>query len=401
VFKTESVIMPVFLDSLGGSPLIRGWLPLCSRIFNSVPQYLIAHRLQGLARLRPVLAVVTVVQGCAFLLLGALPLFAAATVGSDWIAMFFFVYCVFWLGNGISMLVQGLLQEKLIPYQRRGSLLGTSNFAGCLLAIGALVVWMLPNLETGNGARGFAMVFLATGVLFLLTAALSAALDEPHNLHLSSSEKLADSMRQSFRLVVYNGQYRLLLTVMSIYYAVILLFPHFASFGSERLGVSAASLVSWVIVQNVGTALGSAAFGSIADRAGNRLVLRLLLFWLALIPIVAVALARLPPQTGRSAYWMVFAMLGLTPVGQRLFVNYLLELAPENEHGHYLGTFNLWQAIPLLASPAVGWLIERSSYETVFLAGSGVLLAGAWLAGRMVEPRDGVETLALTTTVES
>ena len=44
IFKTESIIMPGFLDTLTSSGAIRGFLPLISRIGQSLPQFVIAHR---------------------------------------------------------------------------------------------------------------------------------------------------------------------------------------------------------------------------------------------------------------------------------------------------------------------------------------------------------------------
>ena len=50
IFKTESVVMPGFLDVYTLSGFIRGLLPLISRIGQSIPQILIAHRVAKMPR---------------------------------------------------------------------------------------------------------------------------------------------------------------------------------------------------------------------------------------------------------------------------------------------------------------------------------------------------------------
>ena len=44
IFKTETVVMPGFLDTHTPSGVIRGFLPLIARVGQSLPQFLVAHQ---------------------------------------------------------------------------------------------------------------------------------------------------------------------------------------------------------------------------------------------------------------------------------------------------------------------------------------------------------------------
>ena len=50
IFKTESVVMPGFIDIYTSSDVIRGWLPLISRIGRSIPQLILAHQMAKMPR---------------------------------------------------------------------------------------------------------------------------------------------------------------------------------------------------------------------------------------------------------------------------------------------------------------------------------------------------------------
>jgi hypothetical protein len=390
VFKTETVIMPAFLDAVGGSGFARGLLPVLSRLGSSLPQYLLAPSLQTAPRIAAVLAFATFGQAVPWLVLGGLCLLGEGSAGGRWIVGFLVGYTVFWIANGMVLLTQGLLQGKLVPYLWRGRLLAVSNSAGAAAGIAAIVAWMVPTMRTGPGvgAGGFAAIFLATGSFFALSAGWCLALSEPTTATAGPGAGWRDFLRASIKLLRGDADYRRLTAVLTMHYMLLALVPHFASFSAQRLGSRAIDLAIWVIVQNIGTALGSALWGPTADRKGNRFVLQLLLASLALAPLIAVVFSELPPGVGRSLYWLVFVILGFMPVSQRIYVNYLLELAPADEHPRYLGTFHLWQCVAVVFAPLVGWLVDLVSYQAVFLFGSACIIGSAFLAGRLTEPRD-------------
>ena len=46
IFKTESVIMPAFLDAISGAGWLRGCLPVLNRFGQSVPPLMLSERLK-------------------------------------------------------------------------------------------------------------------------------------------------------------------------------------------------------------------------------------------------------------------------------------------------------------------------------------------------------------------
>jgi len=148
--------------------------------------------------------------------------------------------------------------------------------------------------------------------------------------------------------------------------------------------------VTWLIVQNIGTAIFSIPAGPIADRVGNRLVVQLTMFGILATPLVALFLMY-QPDWGRDWFYAVFGMVGLTPVVIKTLNNYTLEIAPENREARYLGTLNLCLATPIMASPLVGWMIGRFGFEGAFIAVAVLLFMGWLFSLGLIEPRRRAE----------
>ena len=72
IFKTESVIIPAFLDIIGGQGWLRGCLPMLNRFGQSIPPMLVSQQVSNLPKKKLALAVTTFCMGAAFLLLSVI-----------------------------------------------------------------------------------------------------------------------------------------------------------------------------------------------------------------------------------------------------------------------------------------------------------------------------------------
>lgn len=174
-----------------------------------------------------------------------------------------------------------------------------------------------------------------------------------------------------------------------LYMTTQLIFPHYQALGLRDSpgDVRGFRLMLWVVVQNLGVGVFSTYVGSVADRAGNRLAVRLVVFAAATTPLVAIVLTAGWVPGGTDAYWIVFLLLSLSPVGMRLFSNYVLEFGEPRNHPHYLSTFKLCMAVPFLFSPLVGFLIGWVGFAPVFIAISVCILVAGALTFTLHEPR--------------
>ena len=109
---------------------------------------------------------------------------------------------------------------------------------------------------------------------------------------------------------------------------------------------------------------------------------------LAVAPAIAVYFSR-DEGLAKSCYFLVFLILGVTPVTIRVLNNFALELAPAESHPHFLSALSLCMAFPVIVfSQIVGWLIPVWGFDVVFMVIFGIILVG-WVFSFFVgEPRN-------------
>ena len=384
IFKTESVIVPAFLDSIAGAGWIRGLLPVFNRAGQSIPAFLLSRRLKVAPQKKWVLVVVTLGEAVPFLLLAWL--IGQGLSSSPWLPFAFLIlYGIFFGFAGLSQMTAGTLQGKLIPARRRGRLLALSTFGGSVPAV-LLAWWLLPGW-LGQPRPAYDLVFLTAGICFAIAAVLVVGIREPVDRHREPAIRVSEQLRGAWQILRDHRDYRLLVIVGTIFSSSIMLFPHYQAFARERLDLAGADPMVWVVVQNLSMGVASLVAGPIADRFGNRITLRYLVFAAAAIPLFSVGLTVLERETAQRLFPLIFVGIGWVPIGFRVVTNYVLELSPPEDHPRYLSLAQLCAAAAFVASPAVGLLIDVTSFELAFALEAAVILVGGLLTFRLVEPR--------------
>jgi hypothetical protein len=384
IFKTESVIMPAFLDLVAGAGWLRGCLPVVNRFGQSVPPVFFSHRLRRMRHKKWALALWTLSMGIPFLALsGAWYVFGDAP--PHWMAgLFLMLYAMFSCFHGLNQLSFGTLQGKLIRVSRRGRLMAVSVLFGSVLAI-VFAWWLLGDwLRLRDG--GFDYIFGFTGACFVLGALAALAVAEPGDQSHPSNEVVRHPFARAWQIFRVDANFRRLAIVAALSSTGVILFPHYQALARERLQLTNVNLMVWVVVQNAAMGVFGVVLGWLADRRGERLSLRLALFGTAVAPLAAIILVHIGYEAGREWFWLSFLCLGMTPISQKTMVGYTLEISPPADHPGYLATLSLCLAVPFVFSPLVGWLADITNFETIFLTGAALL----WLCGlmtfRLAEP---------------
>ena len=350
VFKTESIVVPGFLDTHSTSDVLRGFLPVSFRLVQSLAQFFLAQHVVQIRYKQPLFTISAFGIMVPWLLI-ALILGGARWSSSIIVGLFLALYTVHWFTFGCHLLATGTLQGKLIRAERRGLLLAYANSVGGILAIGAAALLMHQWLG-GENPR-YSALFGATGMCFGLAAIASLYFREPPSLP-QQPQPLLKFLGAGLLLLRSDRDFRKFAVVILLFFSSWPLFPHYTIFGKRVLGVESSHFVAWIIVTNLVAALGFWIIGSIADRRGNRFVLRILLFLSACTPLAAVGISRI--SFGAKLYWIIYSLLGLIPVLVRIIENYTLEISTEKKHPQYLSVVSLLEVCSLLVSPLVGLL---------------------------------------------
>ncbi len=393
VFKTESVIMPAFVDYVAGAGWLRGCLPVLNRLGQSLPPLLLAEKLKNTRRKKWTLMTSTLVMAVPFLILAGLWI-AIDDKRQPWLPYsFLLLYLLFFAAVGINQLAFGTIQGKLVRANRRGLLMSVSGVFGTFFSVAGLLWFLTDWLQRADG--GFGLIFGFTGIGFVIGGLSVALIQESADQSRPTRWVIIERFQDAWRIFAHDTTFRSLALVAICFCPLMLLFPHYQALGRRGATIqsSASDLMVWVVAQNVAVGAYSFIFGYIADRFGNRLVLRCELLIGAVTPLVALSLAGYWSEHASNWYWLTFALLGVAPVTLRTLMNFNLELTEPVNHPRYVSTLTLCAAVPFLASPIVGFLVDLIGFVAVFICCSAVIAAGCLLTFRMPEPRHQAESV--------
>jgi hypothetical protein len=304
-------------------------------------------------------------------------------------ALFLLLYGIFFTLYGLYQMSLGTVQGKLIQPDRRGKLLLISTFWGSIPAM-LFALWLLHGWlrqDAAGSAAGFASIFAFTGTCFFLAGLLVLLVAEPSDPAGGTHAHAPGSFVDILRVIRRDANMRRLVVVAMLFATGLMIFPHYQALAREKLKSMPWDLVVWVVVQNAAVGLYSLFVGPLADRRGNRVTLRTLIFASAVAPVFAIAVSELSGGLGRGLYWIVFIPLGISPLALRTFINYTLEICPPAEHPRYLSTVSLFTAMPFVLAPVVGLLVDIIGFRSVFLTTSGLLVLGGLMTFGLDEPR--------------
>lgn len=384
IFKTESIIIPAFLDTIAGAGWLRGLLPVLTRLGQGLPPVFGTRLLRRTTRKKDALAWLILLMALPYALLAGLWACVGAAPPRWMPAAFLVLYLAFFVTYGFYQLAFGAVQGKLIRPTRRGWLMLVATFGG--LAPAMLAAWWLLDDWLQRPAPGFAWIFGFVAAAFFCSLCGVLALREPADAQptpLPAGSSLSDVVRT----LTDDRTLRRLVVVAMLFASGLIVTPHYEAFARQLLGLRGEHLLLWVLTQNASVSLLSLLVGPLADARGYRLTLRLLVFGSALAPLYTVALTCLPAATAVRIFWLVFIPLGISPLLVVTLMNYALEICRPTEHPLYLSAVNLCLMVPFLLAPVVGWLVDVIGFRTVLLAAAALIVASGLLTFTLDEPR--------------
>jgi len=285
-------------------------------------------------------------------------------------------------------LAQGTLLGRIIPDHYRGRALAAAMGYAGMVNVGAL--WLLAWFVKHSGIpepRNYALSFTISVTLFIVAGLGLALVREQESVNGRRAPNPAAHLGEAVRLVQRNRDLALLLGVNAILAISLAAMPLYTAYW-RSLGTITPDRLLWATMLQVGVQSASSwFFGRLADRRGNRLVICLLLLAEAGSPLLAVLCGGEALQGTWGAFLSVYVLVGLRFPLFQVLVNYLLEIVPAAEHATALSAVTLVQLATAVIPLVMGLAARRWGYPSVLLPTAGLVLAGAWLATRMREPR--------------
>lgn len=358
---------------------------MLNRMGQSIPPLLFSDRVGNVRFKKNALWLSSTLMGSCFL---TLAVFWWSTNGENrvwWPWLFLAIYAMFFAATGLNQLLFNTLTGKLVVAQRRGRLAAVGSLIGGLSAIGFAFLLLQPWLE--SVPPKFGLIFGFTGAAMITAAGVARLLVESPDQNGGQLRSGIEIVANARRTVMQNRNFRLLAFAGAMFGMSMTLFPHYQSIAREKLNIGYHTMLYWIVAQHVGASFLSVPAGWLADRFGNRCVLRILMGLMCLAPAMLIVLQWFV-SPARVFYLLIFFLLGLTPIAFRYFNNYTLEITTTENHPAYLSTLSCCIALPVIAtSLLVGWLIDVVGLFTVFSSVLGMMLLGWSATFRLVEPR--------------
>lgn len=378
--SSPTTVLPVFLSHFTGSLALIGLFSAVVTAGGVLPQLVVAHRLEGRARTKPVLVVAIWIRAGAWAVLGVLTWICAGCGPVFTLISLLVLLLVFSTAGGVANVPFMNLWGKTLPVGLRGRFWGHRQLWGGLLAVGS--GWAVKTVLASPIAfpRNYALLFIFSFLLMAFSYIALSSVREPEGDVSPERPPFRSYIAGAFGLFRSDRDFAWfsLTQVATMFFAFAM--PFYVLYGKNRLGMPAEEVGVLIAAQMIGGILSNLLWGWLSDRFGNRSVIRLT----AAATVIMPALALLAPHSGWSLLIGVFAISGVIISGSGIgFVNYVLEIAPEPQRPTYIalnGTLNgLFALLPI----AGGWVVDITSYHIAFWISLGVAVAALLLSVRL------------------
>ena len=375
--------MTAFAVMLGAPNVVVGTFPAVMTLGWQLPSLFAAGHTQSLERKMPFVLRWTVWERVPFLVLAAVAFWLASSAPDLAIAVSLAMMLVVSMTGGALMPAWMDVVGRIVPVRARGRFFAVASVAGALggFAGSFVTAYVLGAL---SGPRAYGVCFLIAAFFMGLSYVALALVDEPAGAPAAPPVGIAMYLRQVPARLRDHPNFTWFLVARALAVVAAMAHAFYTVYALRRLDAALWQVGVFTTVLFAGQIVGNVAFGWLADRAGNRVVI----IAGVLVTVVANVVAL---TTGLPAYTVVFAFAGLQMASVSVAnQNVLLEFAPTvEERPTYIGVGNTLMAPVAFLSPlAAGTLADTVSFGAVFVVAAlfgGLALVV--LAARVRDPR--------------
>jgi len=387
-FVNETTVLPMFVHDAGGGPVLVGLIPLLGVVCWNLPQLLAANMLQAARHHMPMYRSTALPRAVAWPVAALVTYYLSARSPTLVLGIFFAMYALFMLAGGFGGMAFTSVVARVVPATRLGLFFGLRQMGGGMLgALGGAMVWRMLRDPGGSLANYTALFAWAAGT-FIVGWICFAFVSEPEPAPAKPREPLVRFLAQAYSLLIGDANFRRFFILRLLQSAALMAVPFYVLYCREILRVPRQMVGVYLFAQMVGMIVSNLAWAPLSDRAGNRLVLRVLALDVLLVAALAAGLSLVSSRGAQLGFPVVFFLLGTLSSGSVIGnTNYLLEIAPLVDTPLYVAAMNTFMAGGAAFSLVAGKLIGTVGFQSVFVAAALVGAAALAASGRLDEPR--------------
>jgi predicted MFS family arabinose efflux permease len=392
-FVSLSTVLPSFVRQLTDSTVLVGLATTVMRGGWFLPQLLAASWVRRHTTKKPLVIGPAMIGRPTFWVTAvATVLFADRNPGLVR-TVFLVGILLFALTDGVSSVSWFEIVAKCIPLERRGRILGKAQVVVGIVSLGisATIAYLLGSASPLGFPRNYALLFFLSGLAFTFSTLTIALIREPvgeaestetqrpgylHLLrHILSHDRTFVGLVASRLLLDYAGMAQ----------------PFFVLHATEVRAISAQTIGLFVLAETGARILGGTTLGYLSERRGSAAVVRASNLLGLSIPVLALVAHALPTTLGGIPlfiYVVLFLAIGLLRSSFMLgYIARYLEIAPEQERAVYMGLANTLNALTLPATLIGGWILQETTYPTLFFIAVGCAIVSTSLSFRTAGDR--------------
>ena len=384
-----SLVLSVFVRALGGSNALVGLLSTIRFGGWFLPQFLAASWIQPRPRKVPVAVALEIVRVLVYGVLGTLTYTLSLSHPRLLLLIFFVLFTFSRLIAGSGALTRLDTFGKVISPFRRASFFATRNFWGGTLIFGAgfLVRYLLDPTHGPPFPLNFTLLFALSSCSFITAALSFARIKEMPDSTEQPRHSLKAQLARAPALLERDPAFRRYLLVRVLLNMTRLAEPFYPILALDVLGAPASMMGLYLSASTLASILSNLLWQRVEHTRGVYFLLQISSLLTALTPLLAALLPWLMRSVGFTverngllpAYLFtgVFLLAGSSESGRTIgLMALLLGVAPDEERASYIGLVNtvlgLVSFLPILS----GAIIDRTGFEPIFFAATGLLLLG-------------------------
>lgn len=272
-FISFATILPLFIRHLGGNNTVVGLIPSLWSLGILLPQILVARRLERKPYVKGYTFTLAILERLPVLVLALSTLFLIHRSPSTLLLITFFCLGINALFMGLNMPAYTLLVAKAIPPHYRGRLYGISGAIGGLLGIAGswLSGWYLIVLPK---PLGFTLCFTTAFVLLALSVFPIAFVKETPT-EPSPSQEAQGKWYEIFHLFGKDRGFLALIIAESFFASASVGPSFYMVYADDRFPWEKTLVRLFNVTATASMFIGGLLWGHMADRFGNRRVLRI------------------------------------------------------------------------------------------------------------------------------
>lgn len=364
-----TILIPLFLEHVGGSPMLIGLSIAIRQLGFILPQIFMAQWMYRIPRLDRFVFWTYLICRFAFLFL---PFVLVESPSSQAVLLTFFIgYTLFSLGEGIIQVPWMDLFGRTIRTENHGRLFGLMQSLGAVgsFGCGLVIQQVLAHPERYPYPSNFFIFFsLAFAVLFLSTLSFLCVKDRPRRKVSVPESSWSATLRGLPRTWKHNRAFRTLLIVQTLVGMHQLVMPFYILYVQGLQGIGLSFIGTLVMAQVVGGIVSGLLIGWFSAQYGNRKAIQFTALINVLVPllILLAGMGKTAEQV-RAYVLLAFVMLGVVGGSWIGFTNYLLEICTDETRGRFVAYLNMCSA-PVAVLPVFSaGLTVIFSYPSLFV----------------------------------